>query len=107
MARDTPASTLRVSRRHSGSARRQETSCARIRFRATETRRRRSRCALAVIPIGFIREGVVLRDFSPVTTVGTPQSAAAQELRMECMFPADDATDARHRQWLDAHAPAR
>ncbi|AOI75184.1 transcriptional regulator [Burkholderia sp. NRF60-BP8] len=49
----------------------------------------------------------MLRDFSPVTTVGTPQSAAAQELRMECMFPADDATDARHRQWLDAHAPAR
>lgn len=48
-----------------------------------------------------------LRYFSLVTTVGTPQSAAAQELRMECMFPADDATDARHRQLLDAHAPIR
>ena len=31
----------------------------------------------------------------------------AQELRMECMFPADDATETRHRQLLDAHAPAR
>jgi hypothetical protein len=32
-----------------------------------------------------------------VTTVGTPQIIAAQELRIECMFPADDATEARHR----------
>ncbi|WP_175689641.1 helix-turn-helix domain-containing protein [Burkholderia anthina] len=63
--------------------------------------------ALPVIPIGFVHEGVVLRYFSLITTVGTPQSAAAQELRMECMFPADDATEARHRQLLDAHAPAR
>ncbi|HDR9759162.1 TPA: helix-turn-helix transcriptional regulator [Burkholderia cepacia] len=63
--------------------------------------------SLPVIPIGFVHEGVVLRYFSLVTTVGTPQSAAAQELRMECMFPADDATDARHRQLLDAHAPMR
>ncbi|WP_175845549.1 helix-turn-helix domain-containing protein [Burkholderia arboris] len=63
--------------------------------------------SLPVIPIGFIHEGVVLRYFSLITTVGTPQSAAAQELRIECMFPADDATDARHRQLLDAHAPVR
>ena len=63
--------------------------------------------SLPVIPIGFVHEGVVLRYFSLVTTVGTPQSAAAQELRMECMFPADDATEARHRQLLDAHAPLR
>ena len=63
--------------------------------------------SLPVIPIGFVHEGVVLRYFSLVTTVGTPQSAAAQELRMECMFPADDATEARHRQLLDTHAPVR
>ncbi|VBB15968.1 helix-turn-helix domain-containing protein [Burkholderia stabilis] len=63
--------------------------------------------AMPVIPIGFVHEGVVLRYFSLVTTVGTPQSAAAQELRMECMFPADDATEARHRRLLDAHTPAR
>lgn len=63
--------------------------------------------AMPVIPIGFVHKGVVLRYFSLVTTVGTPQSAAAQELRMECMFPADDATEARHRRLLDAHTPAR
>jgi len=60
-----------------------------------------------VIPVSFVHEGVVLRYFSLITTVGTPQSAAAQELRMECMFPADDATETRHRQLLDTHAPTR
>jgi hypothetical protein len=37
-----------------------------------------------------------------VTSVGTPTTVAAQELRLECMFPADDATEARHRQLLSA-----
>ncbi|MBB5442385.1 MULTISPECIES: helix-turn-helix domain-containing protein [unclassified Paraburkholderia] len=59
---------------------------------------------LPMVPLGFISEGVVLRYFSMVTTVGTPQNVAAQELRIECMFPADDATEARHRQLLAAHA---
>lgn len=30
------------------------------------------------------------RWFSMVSTVGTPQTVSAQELRVECMFPADD-----------------
>jgi transcriptional regulator with XRE-family HTH domain len=59
---------------------------------------------MPVIPLAFIDEGVVLRYFSLVTSVGTPQTVAAQELRLECMFPADDATEARHRQLLEAHA---
>ncbi|WP_234745842.1 helix-turn-helix domain-containing protein [Burkholderia sp. WTPI3] len=63
--------------------------------------------SMPIVPVGFVHEGVVLRYFSLITTVGTPQSAAAQELRMECMFPADDATETRHRQLLDAHAPTR
>jgi len=63
--------------------------------------------AMPVIPLGFISEGVVLRYFSMVTSVGTPQNVAAQELRLECMFPADDATEARHQQLLDAHAKER
>ena len=50
-----------------------------------------------VIPIGFMRNGRVLRYFSMVTTIGTPNNAAAQELRLESMFPADDATEAAHR----------
>ncbi|ARF87389.1 transcriptional regulator [Burkholderia cenocepacia] len=49
----------------------------------------------------------MLRYFSPITTIGTPPSAAAQEPRIACMFPADDATGAYHRQRLDALAPVR
>jgi hypothetical protein len=54
--------------------------------------------------MGFMSHGVVLRYFSMVTTVGAPQNVMAQELRLECMFPADDETEARHRQLLAAHA---
>jgi transcriptional regulator with XRE-family HTH domain len=56
--------------------------------------------AMPVIPLGFVSDGVVLRYFSMVTTVGAPQNVAAQELRVECMFPADDETEARHEAWL-------
>ena len=31
-----------------------------------------------------------------VTTVGTPQTVAAQELRIESMFPADEETEGEH-----------
>ncbi|KXV10977.1 transcriptional regulator [Caballeronia megalochromosomata] len=58
---------------------------------------------MPVIPIGFVSEGVVLRYFSMVTIVGAPQNVAAQELRLECMFPADDETEARHLKLLAAH----
>jgi hypothetical protein len=44
----------------------------------------------------------VLRYFSMVTSVGAPQHVAAQELRLESMFPADAATEVRHRQLLAA-----
>ncbi|MCC8394680.1 helix-turn-helix transcriptional regulator [Paraburkholderia sp. MMS20-SJTR3] len=62
---------------------------------------------LPVIPLGFVNDGVVLRYFSLVTSVAAPQNVAAQELRLECMFPADDETETRHLQLLAAHAPAR
>jgi hypothetical protein len=51
---------------------------------------------LPVIPISFVKDGQVLNYFSMVATVGTPQTIAAQELRLECMFPVDEATEARH-----------
>ena len=31
--------------------------------------------------------------FSMITTVGTPLSITAQELRMECMFPVDEESE--------------
>jgi hypothetical protein len=49
-----------------------------------------------MIPISFEKNGIVLRYFSMVTTVGTPTAVAAQELRVECLFPADDETERRH-----------
>jgi transcriptional regulator with XRE-family HTH domain len=52
--------------------------------------------AMPVIPIGFVRDGKVLNYFSMVSTVGTPQTVAAQELRIECMFPAEEATETLH-----------
>jgi transcriptional regulator with XRE-family HTH domain len=52
--------------------------------------------AMPVIPISFVRDDQVLNYFSMVTTVGTPQTIAAQELRIECMFPADEATELHH-----------
>jgi hypothetical protein len=51
---------------------------------------------MPVIPLSFIRDGKRLNYFSMVTTVGTPQAVAAQELRLECMFPADEETEALH-----------
>jgi len=47
-----------------------------------------------VVPIAFVHDGRTTSWFSMVSTVGAPRSVAAQELRVECMFPADDADDA-------------
>ena len=55
---------------------------------------------LPVIPLGFKHDGATLRYFSMVTTVGTPQTIAAQELRIECLFPVDEATEALHLQLM-------
>ncbi|HUA81752.1 MAG TPA: helix-turn-helix transcriptional regulator [Dyella sp.] len=55
---------------------------------------------LPMIPMGFKKDGKVLHYFSMVTTVGAPQSVAAQELRIESMFPADEETEALHGTWM-------
>jgi transcriptional regulator with XRE-family HTH domain len=56
--------------------------------------------ALPMIPIRFIKDGAMMSYFSLVTTVGTPQAIAAQELRVECMYPADDETEVIHAKLL-------
>jgi transcriptional regulator with XRE-family HTH domain len=56
---------------------------------------------LPMVPMGFKNDGAVLNYFSMITAVGTPLAVAAQELRIECMFPADDETEARHIALLD------
>ncbi len=55
---------------------------------------------LPVIPLGFIYNNVTLRYFSMVTTVGTPQTIAAQELRIECLFPLDESTETLHLEMM-------
>jgi hypothetical protein len=40
--------------------------------------------------------GRVLSYFSPVTTLGTPQDAMLQEIRLESFFPADETTAAHY-----------
>jgi transcriptional regulator with XRE-family HTH domain len=61
--------------------------------------------ATPVIPIGFVKDDKVLNYFSMVTTVGTPQTIAAQELRIECMFPVDEATEANHLTMIGGLPP--
>ncbi|HUB89954.1 MAG TPA: helix-turn-helix transcriptional regulator [Dyella sp.] len=56
---------------------------------------------LPMVPLSFEKDGQVLRYFSMVTTVGTPQAIATQELRIESMFPADDATEAAHHRLME------
>jgi transcriptional regulator with XRE-family HTH domain len=59
-----------------------------------------------MIPLAFVKAGVRLNYFSMITTVGTPQSITAEELRLECMFPADDATEAAHIEFVRANSAA-
>jgi transcription regulator MmyB-like protein len=47
---------------------------------------------LPVIPVAFGHGKRVLRFFSTVTVLGTPQDVTLQELRIECFFPADAET---------------
>ena len=48
-----------------------------------------------IIPVTFARNGRTFSYFSAVTTLGTPQDALLQELRVECLHPADEETAAR------------
>jgi MmyB-like transcription regulator ligand binding domain len=56
--------------------------------------------SLPVIPLGFNYKGATLRYFSMVTTVGTPQTVAAQELRIESLFPVDESAEELHHELM-------
>lgn len=45
------------------------------------------------LPFDFVRDGLTLRTFSTLTTLGTPMDVTAQELTIESFFPADEATE--------------
>jgi transcriptional regulator with XRE-family HTH domain len=63
--------------------------------------------AMPMIPLTFVKDGVTLNYFSMITTVGTPQTVSAEELRLECMFPADDATESKHSRFIEANSAPR
>jgi transcriptional regulator with XRE-family HTH domain len=50
-----------------------------------------------LLAIQFQREDLELQFFSTIATLGTPYDITLQELRIECLFPADEATE---RNWL-------
>ncbi|MBV8208854.1 MAG: helix-turn-helix transcriptional regulator [Burkholderiaceae bacterium] len=57
---------------------------------------------LPMIPMSFVKDGAVMNYFSLITTVGTPQIIAAQEIRIECIYPVDDETEVLHARLLAA-----
>lgn len=50
------------------------------------------------IPVSFVKDGARFDYFSTVTTLGTPLDVTLQELRIECFFPANRATEERARE---------
>jgi hypothetical protein len=50
--------------------------------------------------VNFAKDGQSFDFFSTVTTLGTPQDVTLQEIRIECFFPADAATENAVRRLL-------
>ncbi|WP_247536409.1 hypothetical protein [Ralstonia pseudosolanacearum] len=44
------------------------------------------------MPVTLQRDGVTISRFTPLTTRGTPRDAGLQEMRIECVYPADAAS---------------
>jgi hypothetical protein len=57
---------------------------------------------LPIVPVRFATGDRRFDFFSTVTTLGTPQDVTLQELRIECFFPANDATRSQARRLGDA-----
>jgi transcriptional regulator with XRE-family HTH domain len=59
---------------------------------------------LPIVPVRYARDGRPFEFFSTVTTLGTPQDVTLQELRIECFYPADDATREQARALARRHS---
>lgn len=53
-----------------------------------------------VLPMHFRKGGVSLKLFTTIATLGTALEIAAQELRIECLFPMDREAAALLRNWV-------
>jgi hypothetical protein len=54
-----------------------------------------------VLPVHLRKDGIDIRTFSTIMTLGTPQDVTLQELRVETFFPADEASDQVLRSMAD------
>ncbi len=61
---------------------------------------------IPVLPVSFVKGDKRFNFFSTVTTLGTPQDITVQEIRIECFFPADAATETAARQLISASTTA-
>ncbi len=52
-----------------------------------------------VLPMHFEKDGMSLRLFTTLATLGTPRDVTLQELRIESFFPMDDETSGIFRIW--------
>ena len=59
--------------------------------------------ALPMIPLRFRTERHTLNLFSMISTVGTPQTVTAEEIRIETMFPADDQTESVYPDFMSGN----
>ena len=59
-----------------------------------------------VLAMHFQKGQTSLRLFTTIATLGTPQDVTVQELRIECFFPADEATAQIFADWATHTPPA-
>lgn len=57
------------------------------------------------LQVDFRKGNLACSYFSTVTTLGTPQDITLQEIRIECFFPADEATESAARRLAGAANP--
>ncbi len=55
-----------------------------------------------VLSIHFAKGATSLKLFTTIATLGTPQDVTAQEIRIECFFPADAGTAKHFKAWSSA-----
>jgi len=58
------------------------------------------------LPLALRRDGLALRFFTTIATLGTPQDITLQELRVECFYPADESTEALARRLAEQRGAA-
>ena len=53
-----------------------------------------------VLPIHFRRDGISLRLFTTIATLGTPRDVTLEEIRIEFFFPMDEPTAQAFTNWV-------